>query len=185
MKIGILTLPIAENYGGILQAVALCQLLEQEGHDVTLIYKDTVNKKWKEVVKSILRLVPGHDLFNVHTKQKIMKDRLERVKLHKYFIDKEISKISPVLYTNQDLMSYAEEAKFDAVIVGSDQVWRKAYINDQYYRTQIVKSHSEFNSDKQELIDEMEEYKEALHMLHHLGVKFGKGKMIIKKFMSY
>ena len=39
MKIGILTLPIAENYGGILQAVALYRHLHSQGHDVVLIYK--------------------------------------------------------------------------------------------------------------------------------------------------
>lgn len=138
MKIGILTLPIAENYGGILQAVALCQFLEQQGHDVSLIYKQTVNIKWKEVIKSILCLFPGHDILNVHTNKKLLDAREERVKLHKSFIDKEISEISPVLYTTDDLINYTELSHFDAVIVGSDQVWRKAYINDQYYKSYFL-----------------------------------------------
>lgn len=138
MRIGILTLPIAENYGGILQAVALCQFLEQQGHDVSLIYKQTVNIKWKEVIKSILCLFPGHDILKVHTNKKLLDAREERVKLHKSFIDKEISEISPVLYTTDDLINYTELSHFDAVIVGSDQVWRKAYINDKYYKSYFL-----------------------------------------------
>ena len=41
LKIGILTLPIAENYGGILQAIALYRYLHNQGHDVVLIYKES------------------------------------------------------------------------------------------------------------------------------------------------
>ena len=50
MKIGILTLPIAENYGGILQAVALYRLLHAQGHDVVLIYKESAGTQvwWKK-----------------------------------------------------------------------------------------------------------------------------------------
>lgn len=135
MKVGILTLPIAENYGGILQAMALYHFLEQQGHDVSLIYKQNATKAWKESIKNLLRLIPGHDLFNVHTNKKLLDAREERVKLHRPFINQEISKISSVLYTTEDLASYAEQSQFDAVIVGSDQVWRKAYINDQYYKS--------------------------------------------------
>ena len=37
MKIGILTLPLHTNYGGILQAYALYNTLQNLGHDVSLI----------------------------------------------------------------------------------------------------------------------------------------------------
>ena len=37
MKIGILTLPPRENYGGILQCYALQTILERMGHKVTII----------------------------------------------------------------------------------------------------------------------------------------------------
>ena len=39
MRIGILTLPLHTNYGGILQAYALQTVLERMGHEVTLIDK--------------------------------------------------------------------------------------------------------------------------------------------------
>ena len=37
MKIGILTLPLHTNYGGILQAYALQTVLERIGHEVEII----------------------------------------------------------------------------------------------------------------------------------------------------
>lgn len=133
MKIGILTLPIAENYGGILQAVALYQYFANEGHEVTLIYKENQKNILKEVIKKTLILIPFHNLFNVRTNAQINMGLQERIALHKNFIDQEIPSISPYFITTDELRIYAEEQQFDIVIVGSDQVWRKAYINDPYY----------------------------------------------------
>ena len=39
MKIGILTLPLHTNYGGILQAYALQTILERMGHEVVVFDK--------------------------------------------------------------------------------------------------------------------------------------------------
>ncbi|MBS7836979.1 polysaccharide pyruvyl transferase family protein [Wohlfahrtiimonas chitiniclastica] len=140
MRIGLLTLPIAENYGGILQAVALYQFLSKEGHDVTLIYKqnDQQGKVLKEIARYILLSLPAHNLFNVKTNFQAMKGIKERTALHKSFIHNEIPNISPPLITTQELANYTNEQKFDAVVVGSDQVWRKAYINDRYYQSYFL-----------------------------------------------
>lgn len=40
MKIGMLTLPFNNNYGGYLQAYALMTVLKGMGHDVELIYRN-------------------------------------------------------------------------------------------------------------------------------------------------
>lgn len=138
MKIGILTLPIAENYGGILQAVALYQLLEQEGHEVSLIYKPHVPQLWKEAIRKVLEAIPAHNLFNVKTTKQARKEWSKRRALHRPFIEKEIRNISPSLTSSKQLKEYALEKKFDAVIVGSDQVWRKAYINDRHYKSYFL-----------------------------------------------
>lgn len=45
MRIGILTLPLHTNYGGILQAYALQTVLERMGHDVCLIEKKKTTVK--------------------------------------------------------------------------------------------------------------------------------------------
>lgn len=140
MKIGILTLPIAENYGGILQAVALCRFLNIQGHDVVLIYKQTQDNQalWKKFVKKILLKIPFHDFKNLKTYDKLNKERLERKVFHRPFVENEIFNISEVLYTKKDLEEFAQKENFDAVIVGSDQVWRKRYIDDAYYKSYFL-----------------------------------------------
>lgn len=53
MRIGILTLPLHANYGGILQAYALQTVLERMGHEVKVIdRKRTVKTTWKRDVVS-------------------------------------------------------------------------------------------------------------------------------------
>ena len=61
LKIGILTLPITENYGGILQSLALYKFLDAQGHDVVLIYKDTYQDFWKKLSKKINRVIVSTD----------------------------------------------------------------------------------------------------------------------------
>lgn len=136
LKIGILTLPIAENYGGILQAVALYRYLHNQGHDVVLIYKDSYQKPLKKIVKNIL-LSSAFDFLNIK-RVKNHKELQKRKAFHRTFVEKEIYKISENLYTKQDLENFANKENFDAVIVGSDQVWRKAYINDKHYKSYFL-----------------------------------------------
>ena len=66
MKIGILTLPLHTNYGGILQAYALQTVLERMGHDVCLIEKKRQPLRlplWKAPLsygKRIVKNLTGH-----------------------------------------------------------------------------------------------------------------------------
>lgn len=138
MKIGILTLPIAENYGGILQAVALYRLLHAQGHEVVLIYKEFHQIWWKKLLIEILEKIPFHDYRNIKTKDQANKARLKRKAFHRPFVENEIFKISKDLYTKKELENFAKKENFDAVIVGSDQVWRKAYINDKFYKSYFL-----------------------------------------------
>ncbi len=136
LKIGILTLPISENYGGILQAVALYRYLNNDGYDVVLIYKAHQELFWKRIIKSIL-LNSIFDFLDIK-KLKNHKEWKKRKAFHRPFIENEIFKISQNLYTKQDLEDFAKKENFDAVIVGSDQVWRKAYIDDKYYKSYFL-----------------------------------------------
>lgn len=135
MKIGILTLPLVDNYGGILQAIALYRFLHEEGHDVILINKKTNIPIWKKIVKCVILNIPYYDFKDLKKKNNSLNKKKE---LHKSFINKEIFKISKTLSSKKDLLKYADEENFDAVIVGSDQVWRKAYINDKYYKSYFL-----------------------------------------------
>lgn len=138
MKIGILTLPLHENYGGILQALALYRFLHNQGHDIVLIYKDKHQPFWKKLIRKILLKIPFHNFKNIKTKYKLYQEWQNGKKYHRQFVENEIFKISLDLFTTKELENYVKNEKFDAVIVGSDQVWRKEYINDKYYRSYFL-----------------------------------------------
>lgn len=82
--------------------------------------------------------IPFHDFKNIKTNNKINQDRLKRKEFHRSFVENEIFKISEDLYTKQDLKNFVNTEKFDVVIVGSDQVWRKKYINYKYYKSYFL-----------------------------------------------
>lgn len=141
LKIGILTLPIIDNYGGILQAVALYRLLHAQGHKVILIYQapqaPSQNLFYK-LVKKILLKVPFHNFKNIRTNHEIALERVKIIKTFRIFIEQEIYSISKNLYSKKDLEDFSKQEKFDAVIVGSDQVWRKGYIKNTYYKSYFL-----------------------------------------------
>lgn len=139
MKIGILTLLPRENYGGILQAGALYQFLSQQGHDVVLLYKtrDTSSPDWvsacKTAAKQMLRVIPFHDYKNIRSNASKRRELARRTAFHRPFVESIIPNISEALYSKNDLKAFTERERLDAIIVGSDQVWRKQYIDDRHY----------------------------------------------------
>ena len=129
MKIGILTLPLWNNYGGIIQAYALKKVLNNLGHDVTLIdYHHHIQKK--ELLKRnilrffkhrILRVKNAPFYPNISENRYISRNTLD-------FIKKEFPSKTIIIDNNELLKS--ETAELDAIIVGSDQVWRPNYTPD-------------------------------------------------------
>ena len=148
MRIGILTLPLEMNYGGILQAYALQQVLQRKGHDVTII--DRHNRR-------------QYPSFSIH-----LLGYLKRLKEH-YLDHKSVSvnwnpfmddttyrllsantrdfvcrnmKLTREVWSDQ-LKEIEEEYKFDAYVVGSDQVWLAGYYPSSFLdfvtRDQVVK----------------------------------------------
>ncbi len=106
MKIGILTLPLHKNYGGLLQAYALQTFLKRLGHEPILIKIQNHPLNYinpKDIIKSITRR---------HTNK------------FANLIDS-----TNVINSIKDL-SVLKNYNFDAFIVGSDQVWRPSYTPD-------------------------------------------------------
>lgn len=126
MKIGLLTLTPTANYGGILQSVALYSYLESLGHEVILVNKTYALPKWKSSAIKLLSIIPFQ---NIKGFRKLHKKSI----FIKPFINKYIPKVSRGIVSLLDLKLFVEEYKLDAVVVGSDQVWRYQYINDGYY----------------------------------------------------
>lgn len=125
MKIGILTYHRAENYGGNLQAYALKHYLENEGHIVRFI------DYWPDYHAKHYYYLNPYDLKKRNRKGQIMYILYTLFSLpwlikRRYNFRKFIKKYlgisgSPVFRLNDE--SCKEE--YDAVIYGSDQIWRR------------------------------------------------------------
>lgn len=133
MKIGILTLPLHTNYGGILQAWALQTVLERMGHDVKVINLDRTPIKVRLLENIYLNLrnfmarlrhgkfyYPGN--INESRKQSYEK-YLIRTQYTQVFVDDYIHSFYVSNYTND-----IKKTDFEAIVVGSDQIWRPKYI---------------------------------------------------------
>lgn len=122
-KIAILTQPLHVNFGGTLQAFALQKTLIGMGYQV-----ETLNYQWKKVsdFRKFLSLIRHKALLKKVVYPFFDKELKALRAEHTRFINNNIN-ISPIIYSVEDLKKYFDENNFDAVIVGSDQVWRVAY----------------------------------------------------------
>lgn len=127
MKIGILTLRLHNNYGGILQAYALQKVLQQMGHDATLIDKSRFIKlpffkKYPSYFKRLIKNVLFDSNLVVRWDKKY-NDDMNVISINTYpFILKHIKRIEA-----NNNYSNIKQDDFDAFVVGSDQVWRPKY----------------------------------------------------------
>lgn len=128
MKIAILTLPLHTNYGGILQCYALQTVLERMGYEVSVIEKKT------KPVRLPLRLMP------FCYGKRILRNLIG----HKcpVFYEQRYNRIQHVIRQNTDVFidqyihlkryqsfSNINEEEYDAIVVGSDQIWRPKYFD--------------------------------------------------------
>lgn len=133
MNIAILTQPICNNYGGILQNYALQTLLERRGHTVTTLnypvlggYYGSHLRHALSICKRVIHKFTGHpevvwiDLATESSKQ------VELAHLQKVFLDKYLhlhAIQSPITWEQVESI----HSPFDCFVVGSDQVWRPRY----------------------------------------------------------
>lgn len=125
MRIGILTLPLHTNYGGILQAYALQTVLERMGHNVVVFDTDKhwSLPLWKAPLsygKRILKNLLGRKSV-IFAERKANREYPIISKNTQQFIDKYIHR----LVVND--LNTLQEKDFDAIVVGSDQIWRAIY----------------------------------------------------------
>lgn len=130
MRIGILTCPLGRNYGGILQAYALQTILERMGHEVQVIGKNNIKALppfytyigrffRKFVLKRNVHIFSEKDNNDyTYTIYGAMQRFIDQY-MHIYYIQ-----------TFDDISSES----FDAIIVGSDQIWRRLYFHIEYKR---------------------------------------------------
>lgn len=125
MKIGILTLPLTNNYGGHLQAWALQTVLERERYDTILLdIRRSDEKKYyiglplKSFLAYFIKYLPGKSNYHYFDYRKLQELNFRKFR-EKYF--KKTSKI----YGSKQLKRNANNLRLEALVVGSDQVWRK------------------------------------------------------------
>ncbi|MCG6267268.1 polysaccharide pyruvyl transferase family protein [Vibrio furnissii] len=117
MKIGLLTYNLGQNYGGILQAYALMNVLKKLSHEPELLYIETkYDRNWKSFIKStVLSHFTSKYNFLVH-EDEIFKNMFS-------FIDNHIYPKTNKLTCYEDFKNVTKN-NYEAYIVGSDQVWR-------------------------------------------------------------
>lgn len=134
MKIGILTQPLHLNYGGVLQAWALQQVLKKMGHEPEIIsrYYYVPILTVRRIIWQII--VTCWSIFDrIINKKTIIYNPFKRKYGRWYpgycdynFIKNNIS-CTKNLYSEKEFNEWINNNHYDAFIVGSDQVWREAY----------------------------------------------------------
>lgn len=130
MKIGVLTLPIRTNYGGILQAYALVTVIKSLGNEVFLIqervklpfYKAPFVYLKRFLFKFVLNREDAIDVFNERT------ERCLDMVIGQHttdFINRNFKCVDPS-FIKRNING------IDAIVVGSDQIWRPRYAPSIY-----------------------------------------------------
>lgn len=119
MRVGILTHPQGANYGGILQCYALSTYLKQLGHTPIVIRRESDKGLFLwAAIRSILRAL--------HFPRYYDPNACDKTRQIRPFVEKYLARTHPIRSQNQ-MNSVCDKYKLDAVIVGSDQVWRADY----------------------------------------------------------
>ena len=131
MKIGILTQPLHNNFGGLLQCFALQTTLKRLGHEPWIIRRDrkgdikqlTLINRIFYYVRQGVKVFLGRKFIRL-----LDKEKLAYVKRNTIYFTSEYINPKTGFITNHDLLKDCHlKNKFDAYIVGSDQVWRPIY----------------------------------------------------------
>lgn len=129
MKIGILTQSLQANYGGLLQNYALQQVLLRAGHEVETIDWTPSNKSLRYRLYRIKCTI-----LSLLFPKKYLKLRYQPTDEEKKVIQQHTNHfISTYIHHTKTIMfkdgfsRQAKVGKYDAYVVGSDQVWRPRY----------------------------------------------------------
>lgn len=136
MRIGIITQPLTSNYGGLLQNFALQTALKRLGHEVYTIdrvhpnniYSSRIDKYIVYYIKQMIRKCLRMPYAPTKKQKRTITVNCTN------FVDNNIQRTN-VAISQKDIIKTAKKYKFNAFIVGSDQVWRPMYspsIKDDY-----------------------------------------------------
>lgn len=127
-KIGVLTQPLHNNYGGLLQAFALQKVLKKQGFEVSTVDFTTKSKAPLWGIKSLLANIVKKYILRRKIKSIFPMTEYEKAEIGqetRRFIAENIKLTQRI--NSLEEFRYLKSYKFDAYIVGSDQVWRPVY----------------------------------------------------------
>lgn len=133
MRIGIITQPLKNNYGGLLQNYALQQCLKRFGHKVYTInrayqgdiYLSKQTEQMRFFIKQTIKKFLGRTYLPTKEEYKIITSECRK------FVEQNIQ-VTNSVKTQDEIIATTKEYKFDAFVVGSDQVWRPMYSPNIY-----------------------------------------------------
>lgn len=185
MKIAIMTQPLGKNYGGIMQAWALQQVLKRMGHEPVTIDrqhdpKGTAHKVARLVYRGFMKAA-GKRKAPIN-----FESHLPKILQHTCsFIDRYIV-MSERLDSTEKLKEHFKREQYDAVIVGSDQTWRPHYspnINNYFldfleganikriaYASSFGVDHWEFNEEQTKQVARFAKIFDAISVREDSGV---------------
>lgn len=130
MKIGILTQPLYCNYGGLVQCYALQETLKRMGHEAVVLQREwnrqyTLKGACTYYAKHLVKMLMGRkESWHYYVAQE-KRDYI--AKETNKFTETYITPRSEHCYTTEQLKQEVERLHLDAIVVGSDQVWRPYY----------------------------------------------------------
>lgn len=194
MKIGILSLVLHNNYGGIIQAYALQEVLERMGHEVVVFNREIPMRRVdnKTIINRFIKKLLGRDVV-VFSERKTYR---ETPIVNKGLIDFRKN------YIHEEFISQLRDIgdyKLDCIVVGSDQVWRARYFKEQwrepvenaflsFTRGWHIKRFSyaaSFGTDSWEYTDsETDKICESVKLFNAISVRESSGIPLLKKYLN-
>ncbi|WP_034259779.1 polysaccharide pyruvyl transferase family protein [Aequorivita capsosiphonis] len=188
LKIAILTQPLHDNYGGLLQAYALKEVLNTLGHEAIIIDRRGGKPKGlRKIASRVKGKLLGREVISKRHQDIISKETIS-------FREKYIPNLSEVIEDNQGMYKL-NNMNFDAYIVGSDQCWRpkySPYIRNYFLDFAKEKSNikrlsfaASFGVSDWEFTDEeTQDCKELLQRFDAISVREKSGIDLVKKHLG-
>lgn len=116
--IGVMTLPLNKNFGGNLQAFAMMEVLKRLGHKPVFINRRHPPKESMD--DAVIETVVDDRIFSDTY-------GMSETVQNSSFIDAHIKPMTKRFDSSSELSRNLDKYQFDALLVGSDQVWRAKY----------------------------------------------------------
>lgn len=129
MKIGILTQPLRNNYGGLLQNYALQQVLKAMGHQPETVDWLEKNSKLRMMLAQAKKTLLSYVRKDVDSPRykPTAAEAAVMARNTRRFVEQHISVCPKHVSHQEEFRTVDNLYAYDAYVVGSDQVWRPGY----------------------------------------------------------